>query len=147
MQGRGPAIGGALSALAGLTALTRLDLNVNQFDPPWAEQPVLPWAHIEVGAAAAYWEGCQPGRAPRGCKSDARHLAPALWTLCDVLRHAHHPSQRVSGRRAGLDALPSARPPGCQMAPLTHAPHSLLPCGPPPRVRRISSCGSIAAPR
>jgi hypothetical protein len=45
--------GPALGALARLTALTRLDLDVRSLSPgePWTAPPlVLPWANIEVGA-------------------------------------------------------------------------------------------------
>jgi hypothetical protein len=50
--GGGSAVGSVVSALAGLTALTRLRLTVYADDV--AAPLVLPWAHIEVGA------GCSP---------------------------------------------------------------------------------------
>jgi hypothetical protein len=61
-EGGGSALAGLVSALSGLTALTRLELDVEclpEFDEDahgggWPAPPlVLPWAHIEVGAAGA----------------------------------------------------------------------------------------------
>jgi hypothetical protein len=79
-RGGGAALGGVVSALTGLTALTRLELRVTLEEPPgllgcWSDPPpllVLPWAHIEVGAAAARWEGLPA----MGCV-----LVPRLWLL------------------------------------------------------------------
>jgi hypothetical protein len=51
-QGGGSALGSLVSSLAGLAALTRLELSVYLDDPQWTAPPlVLPWARIEVGAA------------------------------------------------------------------------------------------------
>jgi hypothetical protein len=56
-----------VSALAGLTALTCLELNLDCYMGDLEPPLVLPWARIEVGGAATLWEGCQPGRdAPEG---------------------------------------------------------------------------------
>jgi hypothetical protein len=55
-QGGGSALGGMVSALRCLTALTRLELTVNLEGSKWAAPPlVLPWAHIEVRG-----RGCGP---------------------------------------------------------------------------------------
>jgi hypothetical protein len=58
----GSALGRLYSALASLSALTRLELRVDLGDPAsWAAPPlVLPWASMEVGVAAARGEGCHP---------------------------------------------------------------------------------------
>jgi hypothetical protein len=61
-DGGGAAVGGLVSALGCLTALTRLGLSVELADGHSLPPLVLPWAHIEVGAAAARGKGCQPGR-------------------------------------------------------------------------------------
>jgi hypothetical protein len=54
MGGSASALDGLVSALACLTELTRLELSVTLHGTDGATQPlVLPWAHIEVGAAAA----------------------------------------------------------------------------------------------
>jgi hypothetical protein len=53
VQCSGSALGGLVSALGGLTVLTCLELQAD-VGSPWAAPPlVLPWANIEVGAAAA----------------------------------------------------------------------------------------------
>ena len=57
-QGSGSALGGIVSALAGLTSLTRLELTVSLKDSQWRAPPlVLPWAHIKVGTAASLRPG------------------------------------------------------------------------------------------
>jgi hypothetical protein len=70
-QGRSSMLGGVVSALAGLTTLTRLKLTVVLEGSRWRTAPrlVLPWALIEVGGAAA----CGEGKLHLGCKSATRH--------------------------------------------------------------------------
>jgi hypothetical protein len=69
-RGRSSALAGVVSAFAGLTALTRLELRFDLDGPQWrtgaAPPLVLPWAHVEVRAAAARGEGCYPGQLRSG---------------------------------------------------------------------------------
>jgi hypothetical protein len=69
--GSGAALGGLVSALAALKALTRLELSIESegSSARWAAGLVLPWARIEVGAAAGpRAEGCQAGRVTRSAR-------------------------------------------------------------------------------
>jgi hypothetical protein len=60
-EASGCALGVLVSALASLRALTGLALWVHMKDTQWAAPPlVLPWAHIEVGAARCSLRGGLP---------------------------------------------------------------------------------------
>ena len=77
IQGRTSALDGLVSALAGLTALTRVRLTVLPTDWLSAAQPlVLPWALIEVSASGCSLRG---GLSARGCLlAPSRPLASRL---------------------------------------------------------------------
>jgi hypothetical protein len=114
-QGGGSALGGLVSSLSGLTALTHLDLSVYMDDPRWTAPPlVLPWAHIEVGVAAAQERGRRGRGANWGVPFAMQYGGEAPYPL--------ESSAVRSGRR-------SARVPGCQPAGaalLVGTPYSIL---------------------
>jgi hypothetical protein len=114
--GGASAVGSVVSALAGLTALTRLEMAVQLTDSRWSSPLVLPWPNIEVGA---------------GCRPAGRLAGQGVLPL----------RVRLTVRRLpfGRSAMRSARPPGCQLASLTLA--RLVCCPPagahPPRVQEL----------
>jgi hypothetical protein len=125
-EGGGSALGGLVSALSCLTALTRLELTVDLLDSPWAAPPlVLPWARIEVrGRGRGPRAGLPAGVLLRlkGGGNMASH--PALWMLRRALA--------CSARVAFFARLLSARPPSLS----SRRRSCCFQNGPPPRVRR-----------
>jgi hypothetical protein len=63
-RGSSSILGGLVSSLAGLTALTRLHLSVDPKGSRWSAPPlVLPWARIEVGVRGCSLRGGLPAGA------------------------------------------------------------------------------------
>jgi hypothetical protein len=124
-EGGGSALGGLVSALAGLAALTRLELDVDLEEHArggWSAPPLmLPWAHIEVGVAAARLGG--PGTSCVGCVARASRRSGMVPCALDALRCA---LGRADHQRAGACVLAPtrstlpARP--CHQPPLKVAP-------------------------
>jgi hypothetical protein len=95
-HGGGSALGSLVSSLAGLTALTRMELGVHlDVVNPWTAPPmVLPWTHIEVrgcgctrgwGTPAGHvvW-GASDGEAPYLCPLDALFTHGGRDCACSV---------------------------------------------------------------
>jgi hypothetical protein len=89
-DGGGAAVGGLMSALSCLTALTRLGLSVELADGQWAAPPlVLPWAHIEVGLLGLRRAGRVASRGHVVAEVASRQpCAPPPLTSCSAMRFA-----------------------------------------------------------
>jgi hypothetical protein len=118
LQGGSSAVGGLVSALTGLTALTCLDLHVETEGAPASPPLVLPWANIEVGKSGAHGEGASRGVLRLRMQGDIKAPYSCLCTICDASMITTRPAAVASSRHS---LHSPAGPPGCQPAPLTRA--------------------------